>query len=265
MKLLIIIFFTINTLLASGYYAKVEPIDTRSISSNVSGLVIYADEVNLGKILGTKPYIKIDSELDVKELNHTKDKLIYLRNTVAANEKILKNLESSLIRKRKNYQMVESLKIKSQVEKDREYNDLINSENQFLNTQKEIYNLKVQITDLKLRRERLVRSVEDKNLKANGYVLYELNVKAGQVVNPSTPLARVADISKAKLTIYLNRDDLLNAKNKVVYLDGIKTDYKITRVVNIADSKNISKYMAQIIVPSPEIFSNLVKIELKNE
>jgi len=161
--------------------------------------------------------------------------------------------------------MVESLKIKSQVEKDREYYDLINSENQLLGTQKEIQSLKVQITDLKLRRARLELSVKDKNLKANGFVLYELNVKPGQVVNISTPLAKVADISKAKLTIYLNRSDLNDAKNKVLYLDGDRTEYKINRVVSIADSKNISKYMAQIIIDSPKVFSNLAKIELKNE
>jgi hypothetical protein len=169
------------------------------------------------------------------------------------------------VRKRANYKSVEALKIKSQVEKDREYYDLINSENQYLNTQKEIDNLKVQIADLKLRKTRLEQTLKDKNLQATGFVLYELHVKPGQVVNISTPLAKVADISKAKLTIYLNRDDLSDAQKKVVYLDGEKTAYKISRVVNIADSKNISKYMAQIIIDSPKIFSNLVKVELKDE
>lgn len=44
-----------------------------------------------------------------------------------------------------------------------------------------------------------------------------------------------------------------------------KTAYKISRLLNIADSKNISKYMAQIIIESPKLFSKLVKIELKSE
>ncbi|MCW8839268.1 MAG: HlyD family efflux transporter periplasmic adaptor subunit [Thiovulaceae bacterium] len=265
MKLLAILLFSIATVFANEYYAKVEPIEIRNISSNVSGLVVYADEKNLGKLLSSEIYVKIDSKLDEKELKYIKDKLEYLRNTVATNEKVVKNLESSLVRKRKNYEMVEALKIKSQVEKDREYYDLIASENQLLSTKKEIQSLKIQITDLKLRRAVLRRSVNDKNLVADGFILYELNVKPGQVVNMSTPLAKVADISKAKLTIYLNRDDLVNPKKKTIYLDGKKTPYKISRIVNIADSKNISKYMAQIIIDSPKIFSNLVKVELKDE
>jgi len=58
---------------------------------------------------------------------------------------------------------------------------------------------------------------------------------------------------------------LLNAEQKSVYIDGKKTSYKISRLLNIADSKNISKYMAQIIIKSPKIFSKLVKVELKND
>jgi hypothetical protein len=48
-------------------------------------------------------------------------------------------------------------------------------------------------------------------------------------------------------------------------LDGEKTDYKISRVLNISDKTHISKYMAQIIVKSPKIFSKLVKVEFKDE
>jgi len=123
----------------------------------------------------------------------------------------------------------------------------------------------VQITDLKLRRAHLKRSLRDKNLLADGFILYELLVKPGQVVGISTPLARIADTSKAKLTIYLDEPDVENVKEKIVYIDGEKTSYKVSRVLNIADSKNISKYMAQIIMPSPKLFSRLVKVELVKE
>jgi hypothetical protein len=90
-------------------------------------------------------------------------------------------------------------------------------------------------------------------------------VKPGQVVGVSTPLAKVADISKAILTIYLDEEDVEGAKKKVVYIDGRRTSYKISRLQNIADLKNISKYMAQIVIDPPKLFSKLVKIELKNE
>jgi len=265
MKSLMILFFMVSMLYSKVYYSKVEPYEVRDISSNVSGVVLYTANDDIGKELGSEAYILIDSKLDRQELDFIKNKLTYLQNMIISNENIMKNQEKSLVKKRKNYKRIEALKIKSVVEKDREFYELINSENQFLNTQKEIQNLKVQMIDLKLREAKLRRSVADKTLHAKGFVLYDIMVKPGQVVGVSTPLAKVADVSKAILTLYLDEDDVKNAKRKVVYIDGKKTSYKISRLLSIADSKNISKYMAQIIIKSPKLFSRLVKVELKDE
>ena len=265
MKILIILLLMFSISFAKVYYAKVEPFELRAISSNVSGLVLQADEDLIGTTLSSKPYIVIDSEVDAKELKYVKDKLEYMREIVKVNESVLENLAKNLAKKRDNYEKVQSLKFKSSVEKDREFSDLISSENLYLNTQKEINNLKIQITDTKLREVQLKRSIEDKNLKASSFVLYEMLVKPGQVVGIATPLAKVADVSRAKLTIFLDEKDLLNAEQKTLYIDGKKTSYKISRLLNIADSKNISKYMAQIILKSPKIFSKLVKVELKDD
>ena len=262
--------FTLLLLLSSlafskVYYSKVDPYEIRLISSNVSGEVLFTDENKLGKTLTNQPYLTIDSELDRDELKFTQEKLIYMKETVKANEKMLYNLDESLVKKRDNYKKVEALKIKSRVEKDREFYDLISSENSYLATQKEINSLKTQIADLELRVAQLTRNIADKSLSAKGFTLYSIDVKVGQVVGMATPLATIADVSKGLLTIYLNDEDVLNAKEKVIYLDGEKTDYKITRVLNIADSKNISKYMAQIVIDSPKLFSKLVKIELQDK
>ena len=263
MKILILILFTSSLLFSKVYYSKVEPYEVRNISSNVSGQVEFINEDMIGKKLSREAYICIDSELDVKELEYTKEKLVSLRDTVAVNESILQNLKKSLTRKRENYKQIENLKIKSRVEKDREFYDLVSSENSYLGTQKEINSLKTQITDLKLREAQLTRSIKDKNLSAKGFVLYSIDVRVGQVVGMSTPLARIADTSKAILTIYLDETDVADAKKRVVVIDGKKTNYKVSRILNIADSKNISKYMAQIIIKSPKIFSKLAKIELE--
>ncbi len=265
MKVALILFFSVVVLFGDIYYSKVQPYEIRSISSNVSGLVVYSDENKLGTKLSNEPYIKIDFTLDSIELKYIKENLEYLADSVKSTKQILINTEKSTVKKRINYKKVESLKIKSQVEKNREFYDLIASENLLLNTKKEIQNFQIQIADLKLREKKLNRLIEDKNLRAKDYVLYDLLVKSGQVVNIATPLAKVADISKAKLIIYLNKNDVVDAKKKIVYIDGIKTNYKVDRVINIADSKNISKYMAHIIIKSPKIFSKLVKIELKDE
>ncbi len=258
-------FFMVTLGFSKVYYSKVDPYEIYDISSNVSGLVLYTKENMIGKKLSHKPYIRIDSELDEKELKYIKDKLKFLNEMIVTNKKMLSNLKKSLEKKQRNYNKIKVLKIKSVVEKNREFYDLVSSKNQLLSTKKDIQNLKVQITDLKLRRVQLKKSVSDKKISANGLVLYSIAVKAGQVVGVATPLAKVADTSKAKLTIYLDEEDVLDAKNMSVYIDGKKSAYKISRLLNIADSKNISKYMAQIIIKPPKLFSKLVKIELKNE
>jgi len=264
-KILIILFFVFSVSYAKVYYAKVEPFEIRDISSNVSGYVTYINEDLVGVKDSKNVYLRIDSELDTKELIYINDKLNYLKKTINVNEKILENLSSSLEKKRENYKKVISLKFKSSVEKDREYYDLISNENLNLNTQKEIQNLKVQITDLKFRKAQLEKNIKDKVLSTDGMVLYSILVKPGQVVGISTPLAKLADTSKAILTIYLDEVDVDAAKDKIIYIDGEKTSYKISRVLTIADTKNISKYMAQIVMTSPKLFSKLVKVELVKE
>ena len=263
MKIFILFLFTTSLLFSKVYYSKVEPYEIRTISSNVSGLVEFIDENMIGKQLSNKTYLKIDDELDAKELKAVNAKLQTLKNTIKVNKKILENLRESLLKKRENYKQIENLKIKSRIEKDREFYDLISSENLSLSTQKELNSLTIQITDLILRKAQLQRSISDKTLKDKGFVLYSIDVKVGQVVNISTPLAKVADISKAILTIYLDEEDVLDVAKKQIYLNDKATKYRVNRVLNIADTKNISKYKAQIIINSPKLFSKLVKIQLK--
>ena len=265
MKTLFLMFITVLSLQATVYYSKVAPYETRKISSNVMGVVTVANENLIGQTLIHSSFVVIDSKLDREELGFVTQKIEDLKSTLEVNKKILTNLNEALEKKRANYDRVKELKIKSSVEKDREFYDLVSSENAPLVTQKEINSLKNQIADLSLRKAQLRRSIKDKNLKAKGFKLYSLEVKVGEVVNKGTPLATLVDESRAILTIYLNEEDVLNAKSKVIYMDGEKTSYKVDRLLNIADSKNISKYKAQIIIKAPKIFSQLVKVELRDE
>ena len=78
-------------------------------------------------------------------------------------------------------------------------------------------------------------------------------------------VAKIADTSKGKLVIYLDPEDIEGIETKRIYLDGVKTSYKVERLLKIADSKNISKYRAEILVKAPELFSKLLKVELRDE
>jgi len=250
-------------LFAKEYYSKVEPYEILTIASNVSGQVTFADEKKEGKLLGTRAYVQIDDKLDRIELESVRKKIVLLKNTLKLNEEMQKNYEAMLVKKQRNYDNVKDLKMKSVIEKDREFYDLVTTQNQLISTEKELDSLKVQINDLQLRAHQLQKSIADKSLAAKGYVLYQLSVQEGQVVNPGMELAKVADVSKAKLTLYLNSQDMKEAKKKTLYLNGKKTAYKVTRLWDIADSVHLSSYKAEIIIDAPEYFSELMKVEFK--
>lgn len=251
--------------MAKDYYAKVEPYEVQTIASNVSGQVLFTDEKREGQVLGKENYIKIDDEIDAIELKQSIEKITLLENTLRLNEAMVENYKQMLEKKQTNYDRVKALKIKSTVEKDREFYDLVATQNQYIGTQKEIENLKIQINDLSLRQVQLKRSIQDKHLSAPGFVLYRLLVKEGQVVNPSAPLAEIADVRRAKLTIYLNAEDMNGIKKRVIYLNGKKSSYKIDRLWNIADATHLSSYRAEIIIDAPKRFSSLMKVEFRSE
>jgi len=265
LKIFILLFFIYTFLFARVYYSKVEPYEIRDITSNVLGKVLFTDENDIGKILSSKAYIRIDDELSRDELKSVNNKLKLLKQTIDLNKKILVNLKDELVKKDENYKKIEFLKIKSKVDKDNKLYDLLSTKNLILNTKKEIDNLQLQSWDLKFKKAQLQKDISDKSIRAKGFILYSISVKPGQVVTKLTPLAKVADISKAILTIYLDAKDVNGIKNRVIYIDGKKTAYRVSRILHIADSVNISRYMAQIIIRPPKLFSKLVKVELRYE
>ena len=252
-------------LFAEAYYAKVEPYLTKKLTSNVTGEVKFVNENMLGKQLSNNAFIIIDATIDKAELRDVEIKLKNSKKIVSLDEKVVANLEAVLKKKERNYKKTAALKIKSRLEKDKAFYDLVATQNSYNATLKELQNLKNSIADLQLRMTKLKKSIHDKSVKAQGYLLYSLAVKEGQVVNPGTPLAEVADISKGVLTLFVDGKELANIKDKTIYLDDKKTSYKVSRALVIADSVNISKYKVQIVIRAPKLFSKLVKVEFKDE
>lgn len=264
-KLYLLLLLPFLPLCAKEYFAKVEPYEIRNVASNVSGIVTQADEMREGSVLNDAPYIRIDDELDRVDLGKTRKKIELLERAIAHNAEMIANYEKMATMKSANYERVQALKMRSQVEKDREFYDLLGTQNQLIALQKETENMKIQVNDLQLHERRLERTIKDKTLSAPGYLLYALLVKEDQVVNPGTPLAQVADVSRAKLTLYIDSGDRKGIKQKTVYIDGKKTAYRIDRLWNVADAKQLSSYRAEIIIEAPERFSRLVKVEFKDE
>ncbi len=248
---------------ASEYYSKAEPYGFYTLQANVSGLVVMADEKMEGKKLGSENFIVLDDELNKKELSSLLQKKNNLKKSLELNKKVSKNLSLIIQKKNTNYERIKDLPIKSNVEKDKEFFDLSSTQNQELSTLEKIETIYSQLQDTEFRIQQLKRFIKDKHISAQGMVLYKLHVKKGQVVTNGMNLAEVADISKAKLTIFLNPDEIKGAEKKVIYLNGKETSYAIDKIWSLSDSEHISSYKTQILIEAPKQFSQLYKIEFK--
>ena len=264
MKYLLTICILALSLNASIYYAKVEPYVEHSIKASVSGEVVSLFKEAEGKVSNGGVLIQIDDFLNTKELKSSKTKLSSLKRTMELTQKNVSNSKEVERIREKNYKKIKDLKTKSRTSKDAELINLINASNQVLNLENSLENLKVSISDLEFKIATLEDSIAKKSVKiSKGFLIYKTYVDKGDFVNVGAPLVDAYDISKGKLTIYLSKEDVDKAKNSSIYINDKKSDYKLDKIWKVVDTQNISSYKAEIIIPAPERFSELLKIEFK--
>ena len=236
MKYIFILLFVINSsLFANEYYAKLNPVDSYTIKSSVSGKVIYTNENIEGKKANNSKIIEIDSFVDKIDLQQSKIKL--------------KAISEMLEIEKANYQRMLKVSSKSGFEKDAQKLKAINYQ--------------VTKADIEVKIANLEDSLNNKSLVEKNRYIYNIAVKEGDYVTPGTLLYEAKDLRKGKLEIFIPIDDIQNIKNKTIYLDGKKSDLKPNKIYEVADSTHISSYKVEILLPNPKIFSRLVKIEFK--
>jgi multidrug resistance efflux pump len=235
MKIVIAFFICSALIFASEFYSKIYPFDSFEVKSSVSGQIMKVDDSLEKSYVKKAMIIKIDDYVNRVELKESQDKL--------------KNLEEVLKIQKNTYDSYKKVSSKAQIEKDAQKIQVLNTE--------------ASISDLKIRIATLKNSIENKNIVLNNKYLEIVLVQVGDYVNPGTTLYKAYDLSKGKLEVYLPINDIDLYKNKTIYFDGKKTSYKLDNISKIADSVHISSYKAEIIIPKPENFSKLVKIEFK--
>ena len=235
MKLLLLL-CTPLFLFAKVHYAKVEPYESVILKSAVSALVMDVDLDAEGSVVDQKRVIYLDDRLDKINLKTSKENLLILEET-------LKRQESY-------FQRIDKLKTTSTAQKDNAFYTFASTKTQYLDMQYKI----AQLED----------SIEKKSIVPNQMYLYEIMVRKGDYVSPGSPLATVADISRAKLVFFLEPAELEQIEDKAVYLNGKKTEYKVDKVWRVAEEKFISSYRAEIYITAPQgSFSKLMKVEIK--
>ncbi|NKQ40357.1 MAG: hypothetical protein HF962_02160 [Sulfurovum sp.] len=262
MKIILLIFLPLF-IFAKVHYAKVEPLERATIKASTAGIIIKVDLSAEGKVAGEGVIVQIDDAMDIINLDTSRSSLKLLRETLRINGEIIGGLQKSYEIKKSYFDRVNSLQTSTKTQKDNAYGALIGAKNQLLSTSEKVVNLQKQILDLEYKIKMLNDTIAKKSLKLQGRYIYKIMVRAGEFASPGMPLAMADDLSKAKLTIYLDQDELKDIKNKKVYIDGEESEVEITRIWRVADEKFISAYRAEIILEPRYPFSSLIKIELK--
>lgn len=232
--ILFALFFT-TVGFATEYYAKLNPINTYTIKSSVSGKVVYVNNEIESKKANNNTILKIDSKVDEINLKQSKIKLSNLKETL----KIQKNILES-------YKKISS---KSKFDKD--------------NQKITILGIASNISDLETSIATLEDQIDKKTLVEKDNYIYDIALEVGDYVTPGVTLYTAMDLSAGKLEIFIPISSAKDIKTKKIYLDGVETDLQISKLYDIADATHISSYKCEIIVPSPTQFSNLVKIEFR--
>jgi multidrug resistance efflux pump len=263
-KLFVFFIFVIPAvLIAKVHYAKVEPYESATIKASVSGTVLKADYSLEGSMLGDEAFVQIDDLLDRENLKNTQESLELFSQNLKINEQVLEGLKSTLDRRKEYYERINDLETASKTQKDNAFAAYIGAKNQYLGTQEKITTLKKQIIDLRYKASILKDSISKKHIAFPGKYLYHLMVHQGEFVAPGVPVAAIYDISKAKVVVFLDREEIKQIKEKKIFIDDKETDLGIEKLWKVADSQYISSYKAKITLPTKYQFSKLLKIEFK--
>jgi len=235
MKIIQLLLLFVVAVYANEFYAKLEPINTYVVKSSTSGEVIYANEDIEGNSAKNTTIVKVDSKVNRIDLDGSLKKLKIINNMISIENK--------------NYKKLKNVSTKSEFEKD---------------AQKiKVLNLQSQASDLRTKIATLRDQINKKTLVEKNRYIYSVDVKKGDYVNPGSLLYVAKDLSKGKLEIFLPINAANKYKDKTIYLDGVKTNLKINKIYKVADTKNISSYKCEIVIPDPKQFSKLVKVEFK--
>jgi hypothetical protein len=249
---------------AKVHYAKVEPYQSITLKSAVLAQVVSTKLELEGKNVKNSTIIQLDDKLDKIKLKSDREALKLIDSMLRSNQNNLSSLLESKKRQEAYYKRISNISTASTTQKDKAFYSYISAKTQYFSTKEKIDSLKKQRLDLLYDIERLKDSIAKKSIKIHNKFLYKILVNRGDFVNMGVPLAQIKDLTKAKLVLFLEADEVESVKSKTIYIDDKATKYKISKIWSVADEKFISSYRAEIVVDNPkESFSKLLKVEFK--
>ncbi len=221
-------------LIAGSYKAKIEPIESVTISAEKAGRIVRLDQHDeLKEIDGT--VLVIDHSLESKELASDRAKLRLIDRQIAI--------------KQRQYDRIKNLKGQSLFTKERYLNELLA--------------LKLQREDLKNRIARLEDTIAKKEIALHHRYLKRLYVRKGAFVSPGMKLMDVEDLGGSRIVLYLDAADRKDIMHKKITIDGNATHgYTIDKAAETTDAKYLSSYRVELVRSGKAPFGKVVRVEI---
>ena len=232
-----------------SYEAKVEPFNTFVLKSAVSGEVVKTNKNLEAKNIKNALIVKLDDKVEKSNLKNIQNQIKILKEEINNQQEIVK-------RKKSIYLRYQNLSSKSVEQKDMKFYDYISSLNQLLNLKTNLSNLNNELVKVK-------DLIDKKNIKFSGY-LYEISVSKGDYVAPGSKIALGYDISKEKIDIFVPIDKIDLIKNKIIYINGKKSNFKISKIWSMSDTKYITSYKVELEGKGLKL-GDIVNVEFKRE
>ena len=94
----------------------------------------------------------------------------------------------------------------------------------------------------------------------------EIFVSPNEYVTSGSKLYTLYDFSQSKLEIFVVAKEIETLKNKEIFVDGKKSDYKIQKIASVRDSVKVSTY--KVILGKENKYKNIkfgkiVKVEFR--
>ncbi len=249
-------------LFAKVHTVKVEPFMIYYYKAAASGQVVWSKIEKEAKSIKDEQLLKIDDAIDRVNLKSLQKKAEILFQLIAIAKENLHNAKETYEIKWQNYQSIKNLKTKSRFEKNLRHAEALLAKQTFLAAKEKLQNLLLQQSDIDLQIKKLQDLIQKKNPKFSGYI-YKIYPAKGDFVSLGAPLVDIADITRAKIVLYLSLQEMENIDKKRLFINGKPHKLQFYKLQKVTDSNYLTQYRAEIILPAPKIFGKFIKVEIK--
>lgn len=239
-KILTITLLSITSLFATEHMAQLTPVKEFEIKAQVSGIVKYVNSKLEARYLkNTKTILQIDIKDENIELEKEK-------NSFKIQDEIVKIKE-------KNYNSKARVSQISLYNKNIEKLSLLEAKKILIDTQRTI--------------KKLQHNINKKIFTGKDIYISTIYKEKGEYVNIGDKIYDAYDFKKTKITLYLSKNEIKNIRNKEIYIDGEKSDFRVSKIFKIKDTNKISRYKVELEKTNKNIedifFGKVVKVEIK--